>query len=179
MHAGVSERMKQGHFLYNLMLSAPPHTNATERETDVDVCQSAGSSCWHFARQVVAISLQLLQWVSLKLYLPRVKQGLMKCPADISMAGVTNQVTTRAHTTRATTKTSNMLNDERLRLEREAVAAITEGMMTFSKYSNNGAFCSTSSGTMFWKFVKDVRKTVRFKAPWIGTFTSSMWRISC
>lgn len=42
----------------------------------------------------------------------------MKYPADISTVGLTNCLT-KLLTPRATTKTSNMLNDKRLTLERE------------------------------------------------------------
>lgn len=46
-------------------------------------------------------------------------------------------------------KTSNMLNDEVLRLDRSAVATITPGMMTLSEHVSNKAFSDMSSGMMF------------------------------
>lgn len=64
----------------------------------------------------------------------------MKYSADISMASMTN---------RSDQKTSNMLNDELLRLDRSAVATITPGTMTLSEHVSNKAFSDMSSDMMF------------------------------
>lgn len=91
---------------------------------------------------------------SLKPHLPCVQQGLMKYPADISMASVTNRRAPLLALRERRPKTSNILNDELLRLERRGAATITAGMMTLSKHVNNKAFSDMSSDMMFEKFVR-------------------------
>lgn len=82
-----------------LSASLPPHSQTTKRERDkcghlpVVYSSSYQSVLRHFAHQVVAITLKLLQGDSLKPYLPCVQRGLMKCPADISMATLTHCLT--------------------------------------------------------------------------------------
>lgn len=115
---GVSERMKWSNAL---RVSASKLANNTDGERPTRTLSSRVHIKLSICTETFGspgCSQKNLQRVSLKPYLPCVQQGLTKYPADISMVGLTNCLT-KLLTPRATTKTSNMLNDKRLTLERE------------------------------------------------------------
>lgn len=148
--------MIQKHFPHSLKLPEQSQEREKDRCETLPICFSELLIVWHFARQVVVISLRLLKRLSSRLYLPSVLRELMKYPADIWMCPWCDKSAQyAAHTTGATTRTSNMLNDERLRVGGEAVAVITASPLTLFKYSNNSASGNTQGDMIFQRCLKD------------------------
>lgn len=172
MHTGVNETMKQGHFLYNLMLSEslPPLTH----KKAADVCQTASSSCWSFD----ILLARLEQFLS-----NSCSEFLWSCIFHVSHKdwwGI--PLTFQWPGWRI-----NSLHCSHYKSNNRNIKHVKWWAFQATKSDHCGhadPLKAFKQNMMVWKCIYDAwvyltRKTARFTAPWIGTFTSLMWCISC